>query len=88
MSKFICDKCGLCCRNLNRSEIYKNLHNGDGVCKYLVDNKCSIYGKRPLLCRVEECYYKFFKDRMTLEEYYELNYKACDELKKINEKEK
>lgn len=48
---FLCDKCGLCCRNLNLSEIYADLDRGDGTCKYLQGNLCSIYEKRPLKCR-------------------------------------
>ena len=40
---FECDKCGACCRSLKRSELYSKLDRGDGVCKYLNDNLCSIY---------------------------------------------
>lgn len=70
---FKCDKCGECCRNLNKSEIYKELDRGDGICKYLKGNLCSIYELRPLLCRVDESYEKFFKNMMTKEKYYKLN---------------
>ena len=52
---FQCDMCGECCRNLGRSSLYRALHDGDGVCRYLTGNMCSIYKDRPLLCRVEEC---------------------------------
>lgn len=57
---FKCDECGECCRNLDKSPLYAELHNGDGICKYLKDNRCSIYENRPLLCRVDECYEEFF----------------------------
>lgn len=50
---FECDKCGACCRSLKCSELYSKLDRGDGVCKYLNDNLCSIYDTRPVLCRVE-----------------------------------
>lgn len=80
---FNCNKCGSCCRNLNLNDLYKELHDGDGVCRYLDENnECSIYETRPLLCRVDEVYYKFFKDYMTIEEYYESNYKICDKLRR------
>lgn len=79
---FPCDKCGACCRNLHLSPLYAELDRGDGVCKYLSENLCSIYESRPLLCRVDECYEKFFKDVMSLEKYYHLNQKACQLLKK------
>ncbi len=77
---FYCDKCGECCRNLNLSEIYSDLDRGDGVCRYLEGNLCSIYEDRPLKCRVDDCYV-FFKDNMTLDEYYRVNYEYCQKLK-------
>ena len=84
---FFCDQCGECCRNLDKSQIYQLLHNGDGICRYLKGNLCTIYENRPLLCRVEESYFAFFKNQMTLEEYYEKNYEACKKLKELKNKE-
>ena len=78
---FKCDKCGLCCKSLAGNPIYKDLDRGDGICKYLVDNLCSIYDNRPLLCRVDDAYNEYFKNCMTLGEYYEENYKICNILK-------
>lgn len=78
---FTCDKCSLCCKRLHRSEIYRNLHNGNGICKFLKGNECSIYNTRPLVCRVDESYSVFFKDRMSYEEYLELTYNCCELLK-------
>ena len=40
---FKCDKCGECCRHLDESELYQEIDRGDGVCKFLTDNLCSIY---------------------------------------------
>lgn len=77
---FRCSCCGECCRNLNNSLIYSKLDRGDGVCIYLNGNLCSIYEKRPLICRIDECYDAYFKKICTREEYYELNYKACKKL--------
>ncbi len=79
---FKCDKCGLCCKALAANPIYKDLDRGDGICKYLVENLCSIYENRPLKCRVDDAYRIFFKEKMTLEEYYSENYKVCNLLKK------
>lgn len=78
---FMCDKCGQCCRNLDKSSIYAELDIGNGTCKYLNGNLCSIYSTRPLLCRIDESYEKFFKDILPLNKYYELNYQFCKELK-------
>lgn len=79
---FQCNQCGLCCKNLNLSPVYAELDRGDGACKYLRDNLCSIYNDRPLLCRIDESYEAFFKDSFSKEEYYKLNYEMCDKLKK------
>ena len=48
---FYCDRCGACCRNLRKSKLYAELDRGDGTCRYLAGNLCSIYENRPLLCR-------------------------------------
>ena len=57
------------------------LDRGDGVCRYLVGNLCSIYPSRPLLCRIDESYDYFFKDSMTREEFYRANLQVCSKLK-------
>lgn len=79
---FMCNQCGECCRHLDQSEIYAELNRGDGVCRYLRGNICSIYMDRPLLCRVDECYKIYFKNQYNYEEYKKLNYEACNLLKK------
>ncbi len=79
---FPCDQCGECCRNLHLSELYKDLDNGKGVCKYLSGNLCGIYETRPLLCRIDESYEKFFSHIMTREEFYNANIEICKKLKK------
>ncbi|MBR3722497.1 MAG: YkgJ family cysteine cluster protein [Selenomonadaceae bacterium] len=77
---FPCDKCGLCCRLVNHS----NLANEKGVCKYLDEksNLCKIYEKRPLFCRVDEYYDKYCKDDMTREAFYALNKNYCQMIKR------
>lgn len=82
---FKCDKCRECCRNLYRSSIYDQLHNGDGICRYLKGNICSIYESRPLICRVDESYHAFFQDKLTYEDYLQLNYECCGILKSKRE---
>jgi Fe-S-cluster containining protein len=78
---FSCDECGECCRNLDKSPIYAELDSGNGVCKYIEGNLCSIYEDRPLLCRIDESYEAYFKGVMSQEEYYRLNYEWCIKLK-------
>jgi Fe-S-cluster containining protein len=78
---FECDKCGECCRRLKGISIYAELDRGDGICKYLKGNLCSIYEDRPLFCRIDDCYTQFFKEEYTPEEFYKLNYEICNKLK-------
>lgn len=80
---FTCDRCGACCRHLNLNSIYSDLDRGDGVCRYLIGNLCSIYASRPLKCRVDESYDLYFKDLYSKEEYYEINKLMCIKLKAL-----
>lgn len=67
---------------IKNNSIYGYLDRGDGVCKYLTDNNlCSIYDNRPLICNIDEVYKQFFASQYALDEYYKLNYNACNELK-------
>ena len=75
---FKCDCCGECCKHIDIEEFKIP---GTTICKYLTkNNKCSIYEHRPIICNIDKGY-KFFKDIMTLEEWYQINYTACKELK-------
>ena len=80
---FKCDCCGECCKHIKAQEL---IIPGTTICKYLTkDNKCSVYKNRPLMCNVDKGY-ELFKDKWSLEEWYEINYTACKELKdmKVN----
>ncbi len=81
---FICDGCGQCCRNLKNNNIYSELDNGFGICIYFNQetNLCLIYEDRPIICRIDETYDKYFSDIINKDEYYKLNYEACKILKK------
>ena len=76
------DNCGECCRHINLVDGLKHLQNGDGVCQYLVDNRCSIYEDRPDLCRYEKVY-EMMKDRFTIEEYDKISVQYCEQLQNI-----
>lgn len=82
---FKCDCCGCCCRNLDKSELYAELDRGDGICKHIRDNLCSVYENRPLLCRIDECYDLYFYKIMERDEYYRLNKIECQKLKIMEE---
>ena len=78
---FPCTKCGLCCQNLSRNILYKDLDRGDGVCSHLTKTMtCGIYDNRPILCRIDEAYDALFSKQVSLLEYYKLNAQSCYEL--------
>lgn len=79
---FPCAQCGSCCRNLDKCGLYAELDRGDGTCRYLLDNRCSIYDERPLLCRIDDCYDLYFHKVMERSEYYRLNRAECRILRK------
>ena len=80
---FRCDCCGECCRHVSLSDIYSDLDRGDGVSKFFDEDTslCTIYEKRPTKCNVDAMFEAYFSQQMTREEYEELNYRACRELK-------
>lgn len=84
-NKFKCSKCGLCCSHLYLfGNAYKWLDDGNGVCKYFNNELkiCSIYEIRPIICRVEEGYYRFFK-KIPYDRYIQDTKKACRMLQKM-----
>lgn len=72
--------------NVNKSQIYSNLDRGDGICKYFDEDShlCMIYDNRPLVCNIDKMYEVFFSDSLSLTEYYNLNYKSCEILRRSN----
>lgn len=80
---FVCDQCGECCRHLGQYEFNKTLDRGDGVCRYLDGNLCSIYQDRPYVCRINEVYDVYYKDLMTRDEYDSFNYRSCKKIKSM-----
>lgn len=55
----------------------------DGVCKYLKEDKCTIYNDRPLICRVDDMYHKVMYKYMTLKQFYSINTATCEIFKKM-----
>lgn len=80
--EFVCDKCGICCQSLKGAELYKDLDDGTGVCRYFdkTTKLCTIYDHRPEKCSVEKMY-KYFADRYSYDEYIQLNMESCKKLK-------
>jgi len=78
---FPCTQCGLCCQNIDKLELLRDFHPGDGVCiHYQPGVGCMIYEQRPLACRVDEGYQVFAGDLLSREEYYRGNAQVCNQL--------
>ncbi len=56
----LCLRCGACCKVID--------------CKYLKDNLCLIYERRPTICRVDKM---AELKKIPKEEYYKMAKKAC-----------
>lgn len=91
MSDFPCTQCGLCCRLVGQALAHKEYWDNpliraaleafpystdeNGTCEMLVDNKCSVYENRPLVCDIE----KMAKLRGVDKDYwYRISAGACN----------
>lgn len=77
--KFPCERCGICCRNIGNATFAKDMVLPSGVCKYLDEetNLCRIYSARPIFCNADAFYDKYLSDKLTRQEFYRQNKKAC-----------
>jgi Fe-S-cluster containining protein len=93
MISFPCNQCGLCCQNLQNALEwdapeylqkaiadfpYKTLP--DGSCEKLVDNQCSVYEDRPLLCNLDRSHDEL-DIPMSKQEWFDKNTQGCNVLK-------
>ncbi|ELX8377655.1 YkgJ family cysteine cluster protein [Providencia vermicola] len=79
-SLFPCDKCGACCRHVDRAHETQFLDRGDGVCKNYNETNmlCTIYDERPDICRVDKQYSLHYHKQYTWHEFIEINRIACE----------
>lgn len=80
-TSFPCDQCGECCRHIDQIPQLATFDLGNGTCRYLEGNTCSIYNDRPEICRVDAMYEHFFKEQYTKKEFYQLNIEGCNTLR-------
>ena len=62
-----------CCSTFHLSDY----DTGNGICRHLINNLCSIYEQRPSICNIEEMYLSNFKEVMKENEFTYLNMKTC-----------
>ena len=77
---FPCNGCGKCCRKVANSPQTMWLDRGDSVCRHFdeIQNSCTIYENRPLICRVEDYYEKYLSDKIPWNKFVEINVKICN----------
>ena len=84
---FPCTGCGCCCKVIDWADkiivrddpthpYYFPYTHKEGVCEKLIDNKCSVYESRPLICRIEDSMPKGYNQTA----YYNINIEACHHL--------
>ena len=59
-------------------ELFPFGHDENGVCEKLVDNKCTVYETRPLLCRVKSMHKKFYADKINQRDYFNFVGNICN----------
>lgn len=77
-----CDCCGECCKHVELIAEMKDFDRGDGICKYLNNNRCAIYKKRPNICNGKYIYENYFS-HMSVEDFHKLMLKYCLKIKKM-----
>lgn len=85
LPEFPCERCGACCRNVDKAEETRFLDRGDGSCRHYDDQFkiCSIYESRPAICRVEHQFVIHYHHFMDWPEFIRLNMAACTSLQAL-----
>ena len=96
IDKFPCTSCGLCCQRIqdlkefsSKLAIQKNIpeiefpySNNNGVCEKYIDNQCSVYESRPLICSVDKMQHILKIDKAV---FYRMNAQTCNSFIKESE---
>lgn len=85
--QFPCERCGACCRNVDKAQETHSLDRGDGVCRHYDDQLklCSIYESRPEICRVDYQFVTNYRTLMDWPTFVKLNLDACNRLQQQDE---
>ena len=83
MTEFPCERCGVCCQNVNRAPETRFLDRGDGTCLHYVESSklCGIYDIRPDICRVDQQYHANYERFIEWPEFVKINLEACELLR-------
>lgn len=79
---FGCVSCGACCTGADKIEGFALPTKPDGSCINLKGRLCTIYETRPQSCYVDKFDFKKI-GLQSIEEWYSVNYAACERLIRI-----
>ena len=92
MAEFECTQCALCCKNLGRAlsqeypewmqptvDAFPYKAKENGHCEMLVDDHCSVYENRPLMCDINRAAEELDME-MSKDEWFDMNTEACKQL--------
>ena len=75
--------------HIGETGLLKEFDRGDGICKYLTDDKkCAIYEERPDLCRIDRMYEKVYSKYFSKQEFYIKNGEICNYLQEKHDLDK
>ena len=74
--KFPCTKCAACCKNISHLKAILPVKE-DGSCEHLVNNQCSVYNNRPLICNIQKL---AEKSQIPIKKFYKQNAIACNKM--------
>lgn len=74
--KFPCTSCGACCRQLPD---FVTLNRGDGTCRYYDEatRLCTVYDRRPEVCRIDRYYETRLLDQLDAKVFYTIQALNC-----------
>lgn len=80
--RWVCTKCGNCCRHVGEVPSMAGYAKEDGSCKFLTDdNLCQIYEQRPPICNIAWVFENYFKGKVSEAEFYDRTEEACVKLR-------
>ena len=78
---FPCSQCGLCCQHIDKVAQLHDYQLASGNCRFYAEGVgCTIYENRPVVCKVDVGYEKFFSTIISKKDYYKENANTCNKL--------
>ncbi|WP_338075933.1 YkgJ family cysteine cluster protein [Achromobacter dolens] len=81
---FPCNGCGRCCQHVSVAPQTRYLDRGDGTCRHFNEAHahCTIYDRRPDICRIDVQYRLHFAAKVNWDDFVERNLQVCHALQR------